>query len=49
MPHDEVAAKFIDCASFARWPPNKAKGIVATAPMLNELKNVCHLTVLCAV
>jgi 2-methylcitrate dehydratase PrpD len=49
MSYDEVAAKFIDCASFARWPPNKAKGIVATVRKLNELLDVRDLTGLCAV
>ncbi|MBI3698092.1 MAG: MmgE/PrpD family protein [Acidobacteria bacterium] len=28
MTYDEVAAKFLDCAAFARWPVVKAKAIV---------------------
>ena len=29
MSYDEVAAKFLDCAAFAKWPAAKAKAIIA--------------------
>lgn len=48
MSYDEVAAKFTDCVSFAKWPANKAKAIVATVRRLEEVKNVRDLTGLCA-
>ena len=28
MTYDEVAAKFLDCAAFAKWPATKVKAIV---------------------
>ena len=48
MSFDEVAAKFTDCASFAKWPASKAKAIVSTVRRLEELRNIRDLTALCA-
>jgi 2-methylcitrate dehydratase PrpD len=47
MSFEEVADKFLDCASFAKWPTAKAKSIVATVSRLEELPNVQKLTALC--
>jgi 2-methylcitrate dehydratase PrpD len=48
MSYDEVAAKFLDCAAFAKWPDSKAKAIVETVRRLDELADVRRLTALCA-
>ena len=48
MSYDEVAAKFLDCAAFAKWPAGKAKGIVDMVRGLEGLANVRALTALCA-
>jgi len=37
MTFDEVAAKFLDCARFAKWPAPKANSIVASVRKLEEL------------
>jgi len=47
MSFDEVAAKFLDCASFARWPASKARSIVETIRHLEDLPDVRTLTALC--
>jgi len=47
MSFDEVAAKFLDCASFARWPAGKARSIVETIRHLEDLPDVRTLTALC--
>jgi 2-methylcitrate dehydratase PrpD len=47
MSYDEVAAKFLDCAAFARWPEQKAKQIVAMVRKLEDVPNVAALTALC--
>jgi len=46
MSFDEVAAKFLDCASFARWPASKARSIVETIRHLEDLPDVRTLTAL---
>jgi 2-methylcitrate dehydratase PrpD len=48
MSFDEVAAKFTDCAGAAKWPEEKAKAIIGAVKMLEDLKDVRELTVLCA-
>jgi 2-methylcitrate dehydratase PrpD len=48
MSYGEVAAKFLDCAAFAKWPDSKAKAIVETVRKLDELADVRRLTALCA-
>ena len=48
MTFDEVAAKFQDCARFAKWPANKANSIVASVRKLEDLDDVRKLTALCA-
>ena len=47
MTFDEVAAKFLDCASFARWPASKARSIVETVRHLEDLPDVRTLTAFC--
>ena len=48
MSYDEVAAKFTDCVSFAKWPMGKAKQIVEMVRGLEYLDDVRELTALCA-
>jgi 2-methylcitrate dehydratase PrpD len=48
MTFDEVAAKFEDCARFAKWPANKASAIVASVRKLEDLVDVRKLSALCA-
>jgi 2-methylcitrate dehydratase PrpD len=48
MSYAEVAAKFEDCASFARWPRAKTKAIIQTVGKLEELPDVRTLTALCS-
>jgi 2-methylcitrate dehydratase PrpD len=45
---DDVTAKFLDCASYAKWPSNKAKGVVELVRRLEELPDVRGLTALLA-
>jgi 2-methylcitrate dehydratase PrpD len=47
MSYDEVAMKFLDCASFAKFPAAKAKSIVAMVRKLEEVRDVRALTALC--
>jgi len=47
MSFDEVAAKFQDCAAFAKWPPSKSRAIIDTVRKLENLPNVRTLTALC--
>jgi 2-methylcitrate dehydratase PrpD len=49
MSYDEVAAKFLDCAVFAKFPAGKAKAIVAAVRDLENVKDVRSLTALCSV
>jgi 2-methylcitrate dehydratase PrpD len=46
MSFDEVAAKFEDCARFARWPAAKASAIVANVRKMEDLPDVRQLTAL---
>ena len=46
MSDDEVAEKFRLCARYARWPDDKAEGIVEVARRLEELPDVRQLTAL---
>ena len=46
MSFDEVAAKFDDCAKFAKWPAAKTGAIVTTVRKLEELANVRTLAAL---
>jgi 2-methylcitrate dehydratase PrpD len=48
MSYEEEAAKFLDCASFAKWPAGKAKAVVEAVTHLENLKDVRTLTALCA-
>ncbi|HUK14967.1 MAG TPA: MmgE/PrpD family protein [Bryobacteraceae bacterium] len=48
MTYDEVAEKFLDAASYARWPSRKAAGIVDLVRKLEDLPDVRMLTELCA-
>jgi 2-methylcitrate dehydratase PrpD len=46
MSYDEVAAKFLDCAAFAKWPTTKAKQVVEMARKLEEIQDIRKLTAL---
>jgi 2-methylcitrate dehydratase PrpD len=46
--YDEVAAKFLDCAAFAKWPSKKAEAIVEVVRKLEAAANIRTLTALCA-
>jgi len=48
MSYAEVAAKFEDCAGFAKWPREKTRAIIETVRKLEELPNVRMLTALCS-
>ena len=48
MTYDEVAAKFLDCATFAKWPAGKAKAIVGLVRGLEKVTDVRALTALCS-
>jgi 2-methylcitrate dehydratase PrpD len=48
MSYAEVAAKFLDCANFAKWPMAKAKAIVEMVRGIGQLADVRALTALCA-
>jgi 2-methylcitrate dehydratase PrpD len=49
MSYDEVAAKFLDCAAFAKWPGAKGKTIVEIVRKLEDAPHLGALTALCAV
>jgi hypothetical protein len=46
MSFDEVAAKFEDCARFAKWPAAKTNSLVAGVRKLEEVRDVRTLTAL---
>jgi 2-methylcitrate dehydratase PrpD len=46
MSFDDVAAKFQDCAAFAKWPKQKADRVVDMVRKLETLGNVRDLTAL---
>jgi 2-methylcitrate dehydratase PrpD len=46
MSFDEVAAKFMDCAAFAKWPRDRANQIVALMQNIEDVKDVRSLTAL---
>jgi 2-methylcitrate dehydratase PrpD len=46
MTFDEVAAKFEDCARFAKWPAAKATSVIARVRKLEEMPDVRALTTL---
>jgi 2-methylcitrate dehydratase PrpD len=48
MSYQEVADKFLDCATFARWPREKANRVVETVGKLENLTNIRILTSLLA-
>ena len=47
MSLDEVAAKFRDCAAFAKWPDAKSKAIEQHVRRLEDLPDARTLTALC--
>ena len=47
MSYDEVAAKFLDCAAFAKWSEKKAHAIVSLVGKLEDARDVRALTALC--
>jgi 2-methylcitrate dehydratase PrpD len=44
MTYDEVAAKFMDCATYAKWPESKSKAIVAMVRRLEDVPDIRTLT-----
>ena len=48
MSYEEVAAKFLDCAHFAKWPVARAKAIVEMVRGIGQVPDVRALTALCA-
>ncbi len=44
MSFDEVAAKFLDCAAFAKWPVAKARAIVEAVRKLESMPDIRALT-----
>ena len=44
MSYDEVAAKFLDCAAFAKWPAAKAKAIVGMVRTLEDAHSLSAIT-----
>jgi len=46
MSYDDVAAKFLDCAAFAKWPGAKAQSVVEMTRTLQQLPDVRKLTAL---
>jgi 2-methylcitrate dehydratase PrpD len=48
MSYEEEAAKFLDCAAFAKWPVAKAKAIVEMVRGIEQVADVRALTALCA-
>lgn len=46
MSYDDEAAKFLDCAAYAKWPDAKARAIVELVRQLEELGDVRTLTAL---
>jgi 2-methylcitrate dehydratase PrpD len=49
MSYEEVAAKFLDCAGFAKWPASKAKAVVEMVRGIERVTDIRALTALCAV
>jgi len=49
MSFEEVAAKFRDCAAYAKWPDPKVQRIVAAVQTLEHLRDIRTLTSLFAV
>jgi 2-methylcitrate dehydratase PrpD len=48
MSYGEVAAKFLDCTAFAKWPVAKAKATVEMVRRLEDAQDLRALTALCA-
>jgi len=48
MSYGEVAAKFLDCAAFAKWPGSKAKAVVDMVRKLEDSPDVRALAALCS-
>jgi hypothetical protein len=47
MSYDQVAAKFLDCAAFAKWPEKKTQAIVRMVSKLEDVRDARALTALC--
>ena len=46
MSYAEVADKFLDCAAFAKWPPERAKATIERVRTLESLGDIRQLTAL---
>jgi 2-methylcitrate dehydratase PrpD len=49
MSFDEVAAKFLDCAGFAKWSPQRAKATIELVRRLETLTDVRTVTTLVSI
>jgi 2-methylcitrate dehydratase PrpD len=49
MSYGDVAAKFLDCAAFAKWPRDKALGIVEAVRGLEGASDIRKLTALLSI
>jgi hypothetical protein len=49
MNFDDVAAKFLDCAGYAKWPSQKSAAIVKMVAKLEDVKDLKTLTSLLSV
>jgi 2-methylcitrate dehydratase PrpD len=49
MSYADVAAKFLDCAAFAKWPLSKAQAVVELVRKLEDAPDIRAVTRLCAV
>ena len=48
MSFEDVVAKFLDCAAYAKWPEAKARAIVERVRQLEKIADVRMLTGLCS-
>ena len=44
MSYDETADKFRECATYSRWPREKAERVIALVKEIDHLRNVRELT-----
>jgi hypothetical protein len=46
MSFEDVTEKFLDCATFAKWPLAKAKSVVEMTRGIENIPDMRHLTAL---
>jgi len=47
MSFEDVSAKFLDCAAFAKWPKQKSTSIIDAVSKLEKISDVRYLMALC--